>query len=397
MGSSGDSSASTTARPGADRWCPDMDGDGFGAPEGCRLSPVPIAGYVTNADDCDDAHDQTFPGAAQLEPTLCARDADNDRWGDDTPPAGVDAGTDCDDDHGGTFPGAARNETTPEACARDDDDDGWADANPGPGIEAGADCFDTNADLRPDAMLLTTLLPSGGGPGSSRTLATIDTQSANVADVLTLLDPTGQNPNVSMGSATLAADGTILASDITGAQLLELEYQSSCAMGTGTLTVQGAPNGMPGVVDDIMCGLQRGPGGMLYGISLSDELHTLDPVTGQITSSVDVVVGGQPVDVFSCGMAYDCAEDVLLLLNGADGLLYEVQTDGTATVRVDLTGAVQTGFSPTALEYDPVAQQVFISTGGLLWTAPLDGTDTLDFVGFFGQPVPTLQFLPVCN
>ncbi len=379
------------------QWCPDNDGDGWGAAAGCQMSPGPIAGHVDNADDCDDTHDQTHPGAAQFEPRLCARDADQDRWGDDSPPAGVDPGSDCDDEHARTHPGAAPNEADPAACARDDDEDDWADASPGPGIVGGADCYDTNASLNPGAQLLTALFSGEGGPVPPRTMATIDPTNALVSQVLTIEDPMGANPNVNMGSATLASDGTILVSDTIGAQLLSLDYQGICAMGIGQVAVQGMPHGQPGVLDDLICGLQHGPGGLLYGISLSDELHTLDPATGQITSSVDLLLAGESLDIFSCGMAYDCVNEALLVMNGLDAMLYEVQVDGTATPRLDMTVAGLQGLLPTGLEYDPVGQQVYISTGGQLWSSPLDGTNDFDFVGFFGLPVPNLQYLPVCN
>jgi hypothetical protein len=48
-----------------------------------------------------------FPGAAPSDSTTsCMKDADGDDYGDDTPPAGVTAGTDCDDDASAVSMGA---------------------------------------------------------------------------------------------------------------------------------------------------------------------------------------------------------------------------------------------------------------------------------------------------
>lgn len=147
-----------TCQP-ATMWCQDTDGDGFGDPDACTTVPdgdTPPANTVNNDEDCDDASDVTFPGAAPNDSeTECLEDKDDDDWGDSTPSGpGTTAGTDCDDDSrsaGTTFPGAAPNDD-PTACMNDDDDDDWGDTNVPDGVDAGADCQDNDQTIPPSCM-----------------------------------------------------------------------------------------------------------------------------------------------------------------------------------------------------------------------------------------------------
>ena len=118
--------------------------------------------------DCVDTDPDIFFGAAQLEGLdSCMKDSDDDGYGDNNPPAGVEAGEDCDDndpnlagtdvDGDGfslceddcndndpyTFPGAAQN-TSGTLCMTDIDDDGYASSNPASGAIAGTDCDDND-------------------------------------------------------------------------------------------------------------------------------------------------------------------------------------------------------------------------------------------------------------
>ena len=141
---------------GAELYCSDKDGDGFGDPAECSDVPAgetPPPGTVPNDDDCDDASATTFPGAAPNDDAAaCMADADGDDWGDSDPPGGggggdgVVPGTDCDDSSGNTFPGAAPNDDA-TACMKDEDGDDWGDLNPPDGggeggIQPGTDCDD---------------------------------------------------------------------------------------------------------------------------------------------------------------------------------------------------------------------------------------------------------------
>ncbi len=95
-------SASASDTAGSTPYCEDADNDGFGDPDACEDVPdgeTPPDGSVPNGDDCDDADQDTFPGAAELDSrTECMQDEDEDGWGDDNPGDGVTAGSDCSDD-----------------------------------------------------------------------------------------------------------------------------------------------------------------------------------------------------------------------------------------------------------------------------------------------------------
>ena len=132
----------------------DADGDGYVLCASWNDTQHDNPG-ILGGGDCDPAHAGTFPGAAPHEAfaQACMRDADGDDWGDQTPPAGVVAGTDCDDDSGtaaATFPGAAQIEA-PLNCMKDSDDDGWGDAGATLPVVKGTDCDDGNATRRPGA------------------------------------------------------------------------------------------------------------------------------------------------------------------------------------------------------------------------------------------------------
>ncbi|NIV26338.1 MAG: hypothetical protein GWN45_02970, partial [Gammaproteobacteria bacterium] len=163
---------------------------GFGDAGTTAQSCLQPDGYVAEASDCDDASAATFPGAAPQDGLDdCMKDADEDDWGDATPPPGVVPGTDCDDNDFGanpdsvwyadadgdgygdpgltqtvclrpagyvtdgtdcddtsptaavTFPGAAPNDSA-AACMKDADGDDWGDATPPAGVTAGTDCDD---------------------------------------------------------------------------------------------------------------------------------------------------------------------------------------------------------------------------------------------------------------
>ena len=115
--------ADPTAYPGAEELCdgvlndctgdgvPDdeIDDDGDGYVDCDTWEGLASLG----AGDCDDTNEDTYPGAAEFEPTLCTPDADDDGYGDSLATGEVDAGTDCDDDDADTHP------YTAEVCEDD--------------------------------------------------------------------------------------------------------------------------------------------------------------------------------------------------------------------------------------------------------------------------------------
>jgi len=75
----------------------DSDGDGFGDPTESLEDCEPLAGFVSNNEDCDDSSNRTFPGAAPIDsPDLCMKDFDEDGYGDDGS-GPFEPGTDCND------------------------------------------------------------------------------------------------------------------------------------------------------------------------------------------------------------------------------------------------------------------------------------------------------------
>ncbi len=194
----------TAVRPGA----PELDD---GVDQDCDLDLVELALFDDDSDgftpgygsatlaapDCDDTDLETFPGAAETDsPAACMTDQDLDGFGDDSPGAGITAGSDCDDGSDVLFalvntyadadsdgfgagassqactdgtapagrslfgndcddavafvhPGAAELESS-TACMRDFDGDGYGSTSPGTGVTAGTDCQDLTALVRPN-------------------------------------------------------------------------------------------------------------------------------------------------------------------------------------------------------------------------------------------------------
>lgn len=444
-GADGTATDGETETGGGMLWCRDADGDGYGDPDDCRQSDEPVDGSVPNGDDCDDSNPETYPGAAPNDdPAACMQDEDGDDWGDDEPPPGVDPGSDCADDNANAFPGAAEQEDPPDLCAEDEDDDGWGDLDPPPGIEpgsdcddtnadafpgaapnedppdlctvdadgdgwgdanpggggggpgpsSGSDCYDTNSDLNPDTLQLTALSPFQGLPFQPRTIDTVDTGDASLSPFVVLETPMGGIPDVNVVTATLNEFGEIYANDLNTVQLYSVEYAGICMMGQGVIAPVGMSYGAPG---DVVCGLEFGSDGMLYGVDHADQLLVFDPVMGQVANTFPLEVGGMPLDINSCGMAFDCTEDRLLIANGIDQSIYSVDlATGAATVVRDLDADFPAPWLPTGLEYDPVSRNAYVSVGASLWEVDLDSMDPPVLVGFYGQQVSNLQYLPIC-
>jgi hypothetical protein len=390
-------------RPGAAEQEPDLcaedgDDDGWG-----DTDPPP---GVDPGTDCDDGNVYTYPGAAPNDDAdACMQDEDDDDWGDDTPPPGVDVGTDCDDTNPDAFPGAAPNESPPTLCTVDADGDGWGDANPpgggggGGGPVPGSDCYDTSIDLNPDTVQLTTFLPYNGAPAAPRVIDTVDEATGALAPFVTLLTPAGAIPNANIVTATFNESMEIYTNDLTAAQLYTVDYALTCGGFLGEVEPVGMPYGVGGI--DIVCGLEFGDSGNLYGISHSaDELQTFDPVTGQeIGMGLPLTLGMGTLDVNSCGMARDCTEGRLLVANGGTHDIFSVDEATGATLLLrDLTPYIGEGtWTPVGLEYDPVSRMVFLSTGNALYLVDLVNDVAPVFITAFPEQVSNLQYLPVCN
>jgi hypothetical protein len=399
-----DETATETA--GGTLWCMDVDGDGFGDPDMCTQSDDMPPGTVDNDDDCDDSNPNTFPGAAENDdPRACMNDDDDDGWGDDGQggdplPPGVEPGTDCDDDSPTAFPGTAENEDPPDQCMEDEDGDGWGDGDPGGGGDrgpaSGSDCYDTNPLLNPETVLLTTFIPYNGGPGGPRNINVVNLD-ASLDPFALLLTPMGGIPDVNIVSATFNENMQIFANDLTSVELQTVDYAKTCGEFIGTIaSTSGLPYEQPG---DIVCGLEFGGDGELYGIGhTGDDLRMFDILTGEVVDSTPITLGPGLLDVFSCGMARDCTEDRFLLANGVDRAIYSVdRASAEATLLRDLSAFFPSTWNPTGLEYDPVTRTVLLSTGTELYRVNIED-DTVDpeLLGGFGTQISNLQNLPIC-
>jgi len=152
--------------PGATEWCDGNDNACQGSVPADETDPdgdayVACSGWndvqgdnpeIAGGDDCATSDPYAFPGAAANEtfPGACMRDADEDDFGDLSPPAGVTPGTDCDDQSATTFPGAAEIEG-PLNCMKDSDGDGYGDDSVSLPVVPGTDCDDDEPTTYPGA------------------------------------------------------------------------------------------------------------------------------------------------------------------------------------------------------------------------------------------------------
>ena len=174
----------------------DVDGDGFGNAAVSIQACSSLAGYVSDATDCDDSNGQIHPGATEIcngfdddcdgfvdegVGTVWYADADGDGYGNAantqtacSQPAGYAVnGDDCADNNASIYPGAT------EICnSLDDDCDGMVDENvgaiwyvdadgdgygnapesvqacvqPSGYVSSSTDCDDANSDIYPSAL-----------------------------------------------------------------------------------------------------------------------------------------------------------------------------------------------------------------------------------------------------
>ena len=188
-----------TGTPQTCTWYADDDDDGFGDPQSTAEGACgdPAAGFVANADDCDDGNPAINPDATEVcdgvdqdcdgqadedapDAPAWYADADADGFGDpesavlacEAPTGRVLDGTDCDDENAETHPDAAErcNEVDDDCDGAVDEDmvglwfadadgDGWGNAeaslescDPGAGwVAVDGDCDDSDPAVFPDA------------------------------------------------------------------------------------------------------------------------------------------------------------------------------------------------------------------------------------------------------
>jgi len=329
-------------------WCLDADGDGFGDPDECMTTDDPPDGSVDNDDDCDDADDHTFPGAAENEPE------------------GADE------------------------CMHDGDEDGWGDADPnGNDTVPGADCYDGNVALNPDTMAQAAFMTTFGGAYIVEVSETDGalTEQIPIDPGTFFWDPV---------SATIDEAGTLVINNNSGDSLWTVDWVGYC---TGE-TPEAVAVELPQEHDvDVFCGIAFGPDGVLYGVeSDGDTVAELDPVTGAIVTSMPVVLDGAPYDVGSCGMTFDCHTQELLFASGFDGGIYRLDpSSGELELIVDVEGQ----WTPTGLGYDPIDRVVHLAADTELYRVAIDGSGTTELLGEFtfgfgAEEVSNLDELPIC-
>ena len=244
---------------------------------------------------------------------------------------------------------------------------------PEPGqVDNGDDCDDTTSSRRPDLSLDQCDGLDNDCDGdvdedvkADWILVSVDSNAGQIVQidpttgataVLSLIDGSYTGSLNSMDARD--KDGLSVVHDNAGV----LHSLDAC---TGDLTLLG-PTGAGD-----MGGISFAGTGKLYGISQSsDQLMTLDPVTGAATP-----VGALGFNLGASGIAYDCTTDTLY---GADasGAVFQVDTE---TGRLHSFVSTGVPFNGVGLAFDPVSGQLLASTGrsNSLWSVdPVTGRST---------------------
>jgi hypothetical protein len=253
-------------------------------------------------------------------------------------------------------------------------------------VSPGTDCWDFNSELNPGSVLLGTV--SNALPNDLvQSVTPQDASLETVAPLDTLLT------TFDVSTLALAANGVVYGNNISDQTLYEIDYQLVCVgqLTLGEVTPLPNPHAIPS-----LCGMTFG-GSQLYGVNDEDDtLVELSVQTGLAGTAVALTLGGEPLDVFSCGMAWDCVQQRLILANGLDGSVYQVNpVTGVASLLAE-TDLIS---DPTGVEHDPASGLVYLASEETLSTVALDGSNTVETVGTFGgsQTVSNLNYVPACD
>jgi DNA-binding beta-propeller fold protein YncE len=198
-------------------------------------------------------------------------------------------------------------------------------------------------------------------------------------------------------SATLRNDATVFGNNTANDRIYEIDYQLVCL---GQVTLGTVTPAMFSHNVDSLCGISFGANAQMYGIDpATDTLVAIDEQTGVAGATLPLTLAGEPLDVASCGMAWDCVNERLILANGLDGNIYAVETaSGDATLLAD-TDLVS---DPTGIEHDPATGNAWVASDDTLSEVLLDGSNTVNTIGVFDdglgtQVVSNLAWLPECD
>jgi hypothetical protein len=166
----------------APTWYGDSDGDGFGGQQFEAVECDPPAGYVDNADDCDDLEPLTYPSAAEV-----CDEADNDCDGTVDEGVGFTWYADTDGDGYGDASSSSTECFMPPGFSANGDDCDDSDPATNPGAYEVCDTLDNNCDGSVDentALDVDTWYVDSDGDGygdSSSTVSACDMPSGHSA------------------------------------------------------------------------------------------------------------------------------------------------------------------------------------------------------------------------
>ncbi len=213
-------------------------------------------------EDCDDADNDTFPGAAEIDSaTSCMQDSDGDGYGNNDPAAGVRAGTDCDDSDDEIFPGRAALDSS-TLCMQDNDEDGYGDQNAPAGVSDGTDCNDSDDEIF---------------PGATETCDRVDEDCNGLVDDGTDADGDGS-------SSLCDCDDTNADVSPSATEVCENGLDDDC---------DGAPSGC-GVDDGSLAAADVSWTGSGRGASVGIALAGREDIDGD--GAIDVILGASEVD-----------------------------------------------------------------------------------------------------
>ena len=360
-----ESGVPTIAECTSETYYEDSDDDGWGKADVSVLACVRPDGFAATPGDCDDADFFVNPDAEEL-----CNDVDDNC--DEVADVYLTWFRDDDDDGYGTPGSDVADCFQPDGYVDVDGDCEDDDETIHPGLPDDCDGIDTDCDGVIDQGTIDgwDLMSFDHLFGK---VWQIDAGGGQVTEIAAL-----QVTNEVILSVDSRDDGYIVAYNQTGSQLVEID---PC---TGAITTIGAT----GLSD--VCAIAFGGADILYGINDVD--NTL--VSFNVASGTATVIGPLGSDIGECGLAYDCANDVL----------YGVDATTDRVFQVDVaTGAMSNALNTTlplslpGLEWDPTLQELHVSSGTTHYALdPTTGTSTLLGAFTAGSSIDDLTFAPAC-